>query len=635
MSPSVRCFFRRLAAKAALTMACLVGMSLWADEATDSQLIDPLQPIENPTGPLATDLDFSRFNKKEGFFDPREHGEVLHFFDRFLAAQGISNEGTAADLHRLHELIEADVKLTRKIEKRVDDQYDALDKTIEKIEEAFEDQRYGKEEDEKGTTAPDLDRLFELRKEIKPLKDERKRLRTFLDQEEPALDRLESALRQPENARQRIEACGFAVRTLYSLFSDRVMADHDDKDFAVGLRSGLQYANCFLGRPEINSVPYYGPFERQRSLGSWKAKQEATNLCDPAQPGRFLTAKELAKLSPVAVGDLDLSPDNPMWHTRAHMETVHPDTWSEIENYIADRVTEDLMDKKKFRKAHPEFRYDLHAARRVLFWDGVKTSATSPKIETVDALGQEWKMKWADEAVVEPFGNRLRVALGAKFCDLTYVDVGGASHLLILPGKEDRQLHPGDAMPLTVEELITVMEESTYHFNVRPFIRDSGTITAGNADTILRSLPAEGKKGYRKQDLIGRTWVSFKESMVEAKHDVLNLGGPAALFCDLTYGDRALRQAFLFSLWMEDKDNKEANFRTAWLPDFAGKPSQYIEYFHDPGFSFGGLARSAELNNLKVGDRPGGFLWLNTEKTKILGSSFQIYRPGVWSDATY
>ncbi|MCB1086740.1 MAG: hypothetical protein KDM63_06820, partial [Verrucomicrobiae bacterium] len=331
MSPSVRCFFRRLAAKAALTMACLAGMSLWADEATDSQLIDPLQPIENPTGPLATDLDFSRFNKKEGFFDPREHGEVLHFFDRFLAAQGISNEGTAADLHRLHELIEADVKLTRKIEKRVDDQYDALDKTIEKIEEAFEDQRYGKEEDKKGATAPDLDRLFELRKEIKPLKDERKRLRTFLDQEEPALDRLESALRQPENVRQRIEACGFAVRTLYSLFSDRVMADHDDKDFAVGLRSGLQYANCFLGRPEINSVPYYGPFERQRSLGSWKAKQEATNLCDPAQPGRFLTAKELAKLSPVAVGDLDLSPDNPMWHTRAHMETVHPDTWSEIE----------------------------------------------------------------------------------------------------------------------------------------------------------------------------------------------------------------------------------------------------------------------------------------------------------------
>lgn len=49
-----------------------------------------------------------------------------------------------------------------------------------------------------------------------------------------------------------------------------------------------------------------------------------------------------------------------------------------------------------------------------------------------DAFGQDWKLKWGDEAVIEPIGNRLRVLLGAKFCDLTYTSTEGDSHLLIL-----------------------------------------------------------------------------------------------------------------------------------------------------------------------------------------------------------
>lgn len=609
--------------------------------ASRAGLIDPLRPIGELTQPLATGLDFSRFNKKEGFFDPREHGEILHFFDDFLSSQGITSQGSPGDLDRLLRLIQADVTVTSKREAEVDDRYDVLDQKIEEIEDAIEDERFGKDDEkndkkaDKPKAEPDLDRLLDLKKEIKPFRDERKQLRAYLDQEKPCLVLLRSAKENPADERLRIEACHFAIHTLFTLFADRVMADHGDKDFGIGFRAGLQYSNHFLGRPGINSVRYYDPTRPQRPIGLWDGRKEAANLCRPDELDRFLTASELAKLTPAAIGNLDVSPDNPLWHTRQHMETAKPDTWRQIESYVADRTTAELMDKKKFRKAHPDFRYDLNAARRVLFWDGVKSSSTSPKIDTIDCFGQEWKMKWADEAVVEPFGNRLRARLGAKFCDLTYADVGGESHLLILPGAEDQKLHPKDEMPRTVAELVSVMEASAYRFNIVPFIRESGTVTEQNADHILRHLPAEARKGHRKQDLIGRVWVSFRESMVEAKHDVVNLGGPAPLFSDVTLGDRALRQSFIFSLWMEDKDNKEANFRTAWLPDFAGKPSQFVEYFHDTGFSFGGLARAAEVNKLKVGGRPGGFMWLNREKTQILASSFQIYRPAIWTDATY
>jgi hypothetical protein len=650
-----------LLAPATAGVLSLISALAFADDlAPQAGKIDPLKPIEGLTQPLATGLDFSRFNKKEGFFNPREHGEILHFFDPFLAAQGISSLGSPDDLDRLVKLIQADVTVTEKREAEVDSRYDVLDEQIEDIEEAFEDERFGKDEDEKEKDGkskkkknrddkkdgddkkddkpkakPDLARLLKLKDEIEPFRDERKRLRDWLDQEKPCLVRLEAARVNPADERLRIEACHFAIHTLFTLMADQVMADHGDRDFQIGLRSGIQYTNHFLGRPGINSIRYHDPARSQAAIGLWNAKREASNLCRPGDLDRFLDASELARLTPAAIGNLDVSPDNPLWHTRRHMEVEKPDTWKLIENYVADRATAELMDKKKFRKAHPDFRYDLNAARRVLFWDGVKTSSTSPKIDTIDAFGQEWKMKWADEAVVEPFGNRLRARLGAKFCDLTYVDVGGDSHLLILPGREDQKFRPDDAMPRTVDELISVMENSAYRFNIVPFIRESGTVTAQNAAHILRHLPAEARKGHRRQDLIGRVWVSFKESMVEAKQDVVNLGGPAPLFSDVTLGDRALRQSFIFSLWMEDKDNKEANFRTAWLSDFAGRPSQFVEYFHDTGFSFGGLARAAEVNKLRVGDRPGGFMWLNREKTQILASTFQIYRPTIWKDVTY
>ena len=420
------------------------------------------------------------------------------------------------------------------------------------------------------------------------------------------------------------------------MLAGQFMDARNGRDIRGGIRANLELLGQMTDAAQVNSVPYKSTLARRRPIGAWDAGREARDLCRPGSVDGWVTKKEIAKLSHEAVADLDVSPNDPMWHTRATMENKRPDTWSDIENYINDGTTADLKEKKKFREKFPEFRYDLNRARSVLFWDDVKTTATSPKVNVTDAFGQDWKLKWGDEAVIEPIGNRLRVLLGAKFCDLTYTSTEGDSHLLILPSVEEKARNPEKAMPTTLEELRSVMLESAYEFDVQPFVLDSGVITSENASSLLRDLAPEAKKEYRLPQLLGRVWVSFKESMVEAKHDVLNSGGPVSQFTKVALGERAQRQAFVFSLWMEDKDNKEANWRATWVNDFAGRSgSRYVEFFHDPGMSFGGIMRAGEINRLKTGNQFNGFLWVNTDRTMINSTWFQIYRPGAWDEVTF
>ncbi len=325
-----------------------------------------------------------------------------------------------------------------------------------------------------------------------------------------------------------------------------------------------------------------------------------------------------------------------MWHTHEQMDSGTVDTWGEIEGWISGQVPEELLDSKKFRKEFPDFRYDLRAARQILFWDKVKDTATSPKIDTVDAFGQKWKLKWGEEATIGPMANRLRLLLGAKFAELTYTDVGGSAHLLILPSELEKSMNPDKEMPQSREAFVRVMRESDYDFNVEPFILASGTITEGNADTILADLPKEAKKPWRKKNLIGRTWISFRESIVEVKHDVLTTGGPVTTHSEGCLGDRAMRQSMIVSFWLGQTDVKEDNFRSLWIEGFGGKGgAQYLEYFHDPGSSLGGARRAGEVNRMSYGSGTADFLWLASGGNVLYSDAFAVYRPGPFDHVTY
>lgn len=605
------------------------------------------KPIGHLNEPLATKLDFPTFNPAEGEKTDQNLGEILSLFDEFLAAQDISPHGSKADLEKLHALISRDYALASAREDSLDDQYDDLkdeaEDLAEDLEDWEEDQREAKEEDKdddkkkdkKKKKKPSLSEYLDLRSRADALKEKRNLYRRYIEFEEPTLTLLNRARCDPDNERLRKEACHVAIRNLYAMFADQFLGKKDFDPYDRTKREQKLVIKAFVFRAQRNATRFYDAKERGCRVGPFAAKKEATNLVDPECPERFMDPSQLAKLSHEEVSQLDISPTNPMWHTHARMEH-RPNTWRDIECWIENEVSKELLDKKKFEEDFPDFHYSLNAARRVLFWDDVKVTATSPKIDTVDAFDQEWKLKWGEESVIEPVANRLRLLAGSRYSDLTYTNVGGGSHLLILPSALQRSMNPDKAMPLTRAEFVHEMKTGKYKFNAEPFILSSGVITEDNADIILAGLPEEALKPFRKKRLLGRTWLRFCESMVEAKHDVVNSGGPITTNSAVASQDRALRQSMIAGFWMADVDVKEDNHRGVWTKNFAGQSGdQYMEFFHDPGSSLGGARRSGEINQLNYNYATGGFLWLSPLSISLYSNSFQIYRPGGWSNTTF
>ena len=88
-------------------------------------------------------------------------------------------------------------------------------------------------------------------------------------------------------------------------------------------------------------------------------------------------------------------------------------------------------------------------------------------------------------------------------------------------------MNPDKDVPLTTADFKKIMMD----FDLRVQCDSvhslgTGTITKKNADSVLKHVPEEAAKKYQAKNLVGRTWIRFKESMVESKHDVIERGGP-------------------------------------------------------------------------------------------------------------
>jgi hypothetical protein len=339
------------------------------------------------------------------------------------------------------------------------------------------------------------------------------------------------------------------------------------------------------------------------------AENEARNLVSALDPKRLATEAELAEMTPKQIAALDIAPTHPMWRTEAE-RVAHPNAYREIEAWLDRAVT------AKLKKAGLEVDYRFQDASKVVFLDEIKTTATSPKVTVEDAFGQKLGLKWGEECAVEPVVNRLMMKLGQRFCDVTENRIGAASPKLVLPQGE------------TVESFVRALKESDYEFNAKPHLQTAVVLTRENIDEVLRDLPAGSQ--VQKQDLIGRTVLTFKESMVDAKHSLFGRSGPVPLHDSAALEDRVRRGMQLAYMWLHLTDNKEDNHRYAFPKKFEeGQPA--VAFMHDTGSALGGRGRTGILNEFFVDER---FLKKSLIGGDLVSSEFQLYRSTAWDRET-
>lgn len=384
-----------------------------------------------------------------------------------------------------------------------------------------------------------------------------------------------------------------------------------------------------LGQP-VQNVPKW---MRERPVGLRKARKEAANLYDPSSES-FYSVEQLATLSPEQIAALDISPENATWFDRESIATHQPDPVGRFESFLTDGMTAALHEDDDLKK---DRRYSPSDARKVLFLEDIYLSATSPKGTTEDAFGVEWKLKWGDEPAMEPVASRLYVLAGGKMTDLSYTTGTGPSDMiLILRDPTDPKKRKDDKQyPTSIKELKDAVMEF-YEFDLAPYIHSNGTITEDNAEEMLANLPKGGKKKYKADNLIGRTWVAFREAGVELKtkgfvrrHDGSRMSDEFAV------NDRAVRGLYLLDLWVGNRDVKDDNNQAFLLksPDRKGemKVTDYREGHHDMGLALGSLWSSGEVNEFPIGRQFARRGLLG----KLRFRQATLFRPEAWDAATW
>ncbi len=436
---------------------------------------------------------------------------------------------------------------------------------------------------------------------------------------------LERALSPSSNSRDVYDANAYVERIL------RTSAEGSEEQGLPPV-SDL-FRNILMGALVGQPMPHVGEKRRSRAVGLEEAELESVNLYLPGRDG-YYTAEELAGMSPEQIAALDVSPDHPVWYSRSNFpgtETAFPRFESELtRGMTAVLHQEDDLDSDRG--------YDIASARKVLFLEEIYLSATSAKGTAEDAFGVEWKVKWGDEVAVEPVTAHLYLMAGARITDITYSSGFGPDALVLVlldpeEAEEERKKEKNDERyPTTVEELEAAVDEF-YGFNLTPYIHSQGIVTRENVDSILRNLPAGGKKKYRRERAIGRQWVAFKESGLEFKPHGFLERMDGSRMSDLTAtNDRAYRGMYLFDMWISNRDAKDLNNKSYFVRGTSGlRIEKYREGHHDMGLALGSLWGSGEVNQFETGSafaRRGLF-------GKLRFPQAVLFRPAAWDAATW
>lgn len=471
---------------------------------------------------------------------------------------------------------------------------------------------------------------------------------------------VQKALTAGQSTRTEIGAYMLGKRVLYGLIAENPATAAPVKSrwqmtrnrvlfFYGKFRTLAKFAGRVVFKDMAFSIPYLTDKAVRQATGKVQASREATLLPSPSDARSLIHSDELAAMTPNQIGGTDIGEGHAVWNTQRAMATG-VDTWTRIEKFLELGASRSLSQKQG-----APVTYTLDQARRVLFFDSIKTSATSPKADAKDAYGIKWKIKWGEETENEVVANRLYLKLGGKFTDIIYdVAQGIDQNVLILADPADAQAHasaPCD-YPTTAPQLTQCLLASSYHFNVAPFIAEQGTITASNADQVLKHLPADAKGRCRKSALIGRNYVSFRESSlaIYPPDDVVVRGGPTPFSSLGSLEDRVARELMVFDFWIDNIDAKDDNNRSYLAKDFDGPGTgyTYLESQHDLGATFGGFLTMGQVDQLETGENfltnrtiadPFGAFATLGQKLGLGGRLYfrepVLYFPNAWTKTTY
>ncbi len=234
--------------------------------------------------------------------------------------------------------------------------------------------------------------------------------------------------------------------------------------------------------------------------------------------------------------------------------------WKALEDFFSENVRDATGDKN----------YDVRTAHQVLFYEEIKTTATSPKIKVRDAWNEVWTTKPGDEGPSEVLTNRIAIALGAKFTDLTY-QVKHTDMLMILPENVSDILPNAPAGTTHRQALVKALLTSGYQYNINNDIyhpedgltedRDhmkfrDGIITK----EIYKTLPSEIKAKIPLKSILGRSFVLLNDAVVvhKPRHQV-KIGEGIAIGDKWAQKDRISRESFVLQGIYGNCDAKDDN----------------------------------------------------------------------------
>lgn len=382
-----------------------------------------------------------------------------------------------------------------------------------------------------------------------------------------------------------------------------------------------------------SSIPYLNLSDRNNILGD-DAENEANFLTSPSLPQRYVSKDEMRKMSAWQISKLDVKMGHPAWRSKIEMSHDKSDYWKKLENWNENEIWRNYKNKdgQNVEKYKIE-KYKIEKARRVLMIDKIKDSATAPKITAVDSYGEKWKVKWGLEIQTTALASRLYIKLGGRYADLSYANSKGRNQLILV--LEDPK-KTGNCEAINSYSLLRhCLLISHYKFDIEYYTLEKGLITENNFNEVLFNLAQSGSKNFSKKSLIGRTYLVFKESLVELQSkNTQERGGPSSTDVIGATRDRVARSMMLFDMWIWNYDAKDDNNRSAIVHNFyPGVEKYFVEYPHDLGASLGSLGKSGLINYLKEGERFARYSKI--KHSKIIFKQLVLYRPKAWAKITY